>query len=509
MIVSPATTADQGTTVTGYYAIITNSCGFSAISFTNALTLDVAANLVWQGGNPNTNWDLVTTPNFTNSSGSAVVFHAGDNVVFDDTSTNLLVTDIGALAPASVTENSFQAYAFQGSGNIAGTATLLMEGAGTLTFSNANTFTGGTTISSGTVFVKDGNQMGLGFGPVNLAGGSLVYPIKSGVTAIGVTNNINVTADSTLEFDGAGSIALDLFGSLSGSPGVTLSIYHNLNSSAAPDRLRLYGAFTNNLPITISTLGNTVEFAPYNVAGGSQVYNGIISGDGGHLAPHGAGGVIFNGANTINDSGTINNGNSRPLGYSLLFGGGSLGIGADSVSSSPPTIDTSPVGTGNVGIDNTAGNDTIFASGGIHTADPFIYTSATNTVTFTVNGSNNLTLSGTFTLSGADNSGGTNRSIVVNNTAITTISGVVGDAGLVCGLTKNGAGTLVLSTVNTYTGPTLLGGGPLWINGQIDVGGVTVTNGSLGGTGTTLGVVTVNSPGSIAPGTSAYWHLVL
>ena len=74
---SPATPADAFNTAQGYYCIITNTCGFSAISITNSLTLDAPVNIVWQGGNPNTNWDLATTANFTNSIGTAVVFNNG------------------------------------------------------------------------------------------------------------------------------------------------------------------------------------------------------------------------------------------------------------------------------------------------------------------------------------------------------------------------------------------------------------------------------------------------
>jgi len=511
LIISPATTADQATTAAGYYVIITNRCNMvTAISTTNALILDAAANIVWQGGNPNTNWDTGTTPNWTNSAGTPVVFNAGDNVTFDDTSTNPIVTLASShLAPTSVTESAAQNYAFTaGSGSIVGSGSLVMAGTGTLSISNDNSYTGATIISNnGTIAVKDVNQLALGYGPLTLAGGTLWFPIKSTLATIGLTNNVNVTANSTIQYDGAGGFGLNLFGTLNGSPSAVLTIYHNLNNSAATDLLRLYGIFTNNVPINITTLGNTVDFSPYNTSG-NQVYNGVISGGGGRLAPHGNGNVIFNGANTINDSGVNNNGNG-PSGYSLLFEGGNVGIGADSVSSSPPTIDSSPVGTGKVGIDPAGGNDSMFASGGAHTiANPIIYTTA-STVTFTISGSNDLTLAGLFTLSGANNIGGTNRTLQVNNTALTTISGVVGDAGLVCGLTKTGGGTLVLSGTNTYTGPTLVSAGKLWINGQIDVGGVTVTNGSLGGTGIILGAVTNTSPGSIAPGTSAIGTLTI
>ena len=80
LVISPATTADAATVANGYYVIITNSCGLAATSTPVAsLTLEAPANLVWQGGNPNTNWDLATSPNWTNSAGngSAVVFQHG------------------------------------------------------------------------------------------------------------------------------------------------------------------------------------------------------------------------------------------------------------------------------------------------------------------------------------------------------------------------------------------------------------------------------------------------
>ena len=366
MTISPATTADQATAVTGYYVIITNSCGYSATSTTNALILAAPVNLVWQGGNPNTNWDLATTPNWTNSAGSSVVFNSGDNVTFDDSSTNPLVTLVGNnLAPTIVSEIANQSYKFNGSGiALSGSGSLVMGGSGTLTISNANSYTGGTTISSGILAVADPNQMALGFGLVNLAGGTLWFPLKSGAANVGLTNNLNVTANSIIQFDGAGSFGLDLFGVISNSAGATLTFTHNLNNSTAADRIRLYGNFTNNMPIVITTSGDTVEFAPYNPSG-YQVYNGVISGTGGHIAPHDAGNVILNGANTINDSSVQNNGNG-PAGYSLLYGvGGNVGIGADSVSPAPPTIDSSPEVWNRTAwaLDTTAGNASMFASG--------------------------------------------------------------------------------------------------------------------------------------------------
>ena len=511
LVISPATAADAATVANGYYVIITNICGLSATSTPVAsLTLAAPANLVWQGGNPNTNWDLGISPSWTNSAGngSAVVFQTGDGVTFDDSSAQPVVTLVGILAPGSINETAAENYFMYGSGSVAGPTTWLMSGSGTLTISNANSYTGGTTISSGRVVVDDSGQKALGVGTVTLAGGTLEMGLKSGSAAVGLSN-INVTASSTLQFDGAGSYAFNIMNQLTGSSGATLTFLDYLNNSTTPDRVRLYGYFTNNAPMVISTSGNEVDLAPYNTTNGSQVYNGLISGSGGRFVPRGNGSAIFNnGANTFNDSG-VNAGGALGSGYSVLLSSGNVGVGADAASW--PT--SSPLGTGILGIQvgSEGGESHLFASGGAHTiANAIAYTSATNTVTLTLSGSNSLTLAGTFILSGADGTGPTNRTINEQNTTVpSTISGVISDAGLGCGIIKIGAGTLVFSAVNTYDGPTTVSNGTLLVNGQIDTNTVTVAGGTLGGSGIIRGPITVLSGGTLAPGTSAIGTLTI
>jgi len=71
------------------------------------------------------------------------------------------------------------------------------------------------------------------------------------------------------------------------------------------------------------------------------------------------------------------------------------------------------------------------------------------------------------------------------------------------GLIKSGAGTLILSTNNTYTGATTVSNGTLLVNGAIGSSAVTVkTGGTLGGTGSIGGAVTVQGGGTLSPGAS-------
>src|SRR5262249_42945033 len=143
-------------------------------------------------------------------------------------------------------------------------------------------------------------------------------------------------------------------------------------------------------------------------------------------------------------------GGAAPTGYSVFMSSGNVGIGADSVSSTPPTIDSSPLGTGKVGINvgNEGGTCSFFASGGPHTiGNQFQYSttnniSTTNTVTVIFGGDNDLTLSGEFDLALPADVSGTNRTLQVTNTGATTLSGVVGDNGKNCGIIKTGSGTL-------------------------------------------------------------------
>ncbi len=103
----------------------------------------------------------------------------GVTTVFDDTAFTLLEGYEGdvhlesAYAPKKVQVNNSEGhnYTFMGDGAIASTAKLTKEGAGTLTITNANSYTGGTTITAGTLDAAHAGA--LGTGAVSVDGGTL------------------------------------------------------------------------------------------------------------------------------------------------------------------------------------------------------------------------------------------------------------------------------------------------------------------------------------------------
>lgn len=344
-----------------------------------------------------------------------------------------------------------------------GPGSLTKIGAGILRLPTANTYVGNTIISNGTVSV--GNASALGSGTAVLAGGTLDFP-----AATTIANSVQVSQDSTLSFGTSGNSAVVLNGlGLAGTSGRTLTITPTVSVTAST-RVRVNNGLTNSLTFDANlVLNGTFTYATYNNEG-DQVYNGVISGAGilGRRSPLAgvAGRTILNGDNTYS-GGTV-------------IADGAIGFGIDSTGS--PTVTSGPIGTGALSFENNAGTlHRLFASGGARTVGNAINWPATANQDLTIEGSNALTLTGDMDL------GAATRTIACNNSAATTLGGVISNGGL----TKTGPGVLLLNGVNTYSGTT------------------TVSNGTLGGLGTISGPVVVEDPGTLAPGTTGIGTLTV
>ncbi len=163
------------------------------------------------------------------------------------------------------------------------------------------------------------------------------------------------------------------------------------------------------------------------------------------------------------------------------------------------------------------GDAIAFDAGGAFTVTSTVTTPQTinagiqvvGTMTISNSGSGGLTINGNLTLA----SGGTASLLTFggsNPASVTTYNGIINS---VTGLTQSssGAGTLILSNANTYTGPTTISSGSLIVSNTsgsaTGTGPVTVST-SLSGTGFivpntgSVGGNTVNVFGSITPGSA-------
>lgn len=490
LVISPAGSGDVCSGANGYYVTVTGAGPFSTNSEIHSLALGTAKNLIYSGSG---SWDLNNSPSWLNGSLTpGFTFNFGDAVTFDDNGAGGTVPLSGSyLSASSVTVSGSSIYTFSGTGSFAGPGSLLYNASAQLTINNANTYTGGTTISNATANLRLGNLNGLGTGPITmaLAGGKMEI-MQASSSSTGMNGNWNVADDFTVVVDAVNtSFGVVLNGNLIGTPNKTLTINHGSNGSGTnATRIRINGTSTiynANLNLNDSTF----VWSP-SQGSGSQTYNGMISGAGAFLQKNSV--SYLNGANTYS-GGTI------PA-------AGAIGLGIDTTGS-PGSVSSGPIGTGPLSLVNDstttlAGSGMLFAFGGARIIGNQVqYPSASNNLTLVIGGTNHLTFTGPFALNGQDGLGtGTNRTIQVTNTGLTTISGVIGDSGLGVGLVKTGTGALYLDAVNTYTGltsnnsnttntPGLLAGagtiaGPVFVQTNSSIGG---------GSGASIGTLTINN----------------
>ena len=485
---------------------------------TPAITVP-ALNFVWQGDGSANLWNT-SALNWTNS-GTSVAYLNGHNTLFNDTSANRVVDLVGTLTPGSITvSNSTGNYTFgsTGSGLIGGTGGLTKSGAGTLTLSTANTYTGGTTVSGGTLSVNtiaDSSSSAIGnSGTLTLGGGTLSY---SGSSAATTTRAVSLTATSTIELTNG---SLTLSGAVTG----------NTLTKTGNGILTLSGSADNNSLFLNATageveLGKTSSGSVHAVSGITGIANGAtvkLTGTGGDQIN---GGSSFNqGVNGLVAGGTLNlNGNSESLGF--LNGTGGIVEGG---SGTPNLTVGENIASSTFGgvIQNTRGTLSLVKSGGGGTltlsgANTFTGTTTVSSGILTLN--NNLALQNsalvttgggninygvntpTFGgLSGASGNLSTisfvNSYINVQALTLNPLSGTVTFGGSIPNggvynvtLTKTGAGTQVLSGANTYSGITTISAGRLEVTGSLGATTVNVHAGTLAGSGNIGGNVNIAS----------------
>ncbi|KAF0105072.1 MAG: outer membrane autotransporter barrel domain-containing protein [Rhodospirillaceae bacterium] len=381
--------------------------------------------------------------------------------------------------------------------------------------------------TTGGPLIVDGTNVLLGLaGAVSGAGGVTIN--AGGGVQLSATNTYTgpttIASNGQLYVTGPGSIAL--------SSGVANDGIFDISRAWAP--------------VAIQTLSGTgqVSLGAQNlrITNGSSQFAGIIS-DGNNNAPYAypatggsvtvAGGVqVLSGANTYTGGTTVTGGATLGIFHNNNLGtGGRLTLDGGTLAAMAPLVLPRAVELGaNGGVVDTHGNTltltgSVSGAGGLYKQGEGLLVlsgihdylggttvnegtlrlgdgaSLPSTGALTVNGGvfdlngNSITVG---SLSGA---GGTislgSGTLISDDDAATVLASVIAGTG---GLTKTGAGSLNLTAINTYTGPTRVTNGRLAVNGSI-TSDVTVGAGAtLGGAGSIFGSVT--NAGVLAPGNS-------
>ena len=183
----------------GGVATLVSNAGNKTIDL-NITTANPA--LVWAGDTGT--WDIDTTANWAGS----LTYLDGDAVLFDDTSSGtapFTVTLATTLNPGSVTVNNpTKDYTLAGPGVLGGEASVFKSGAGTLTLTGANTYSGGTVLDSSAGTVKatvSATQNSLGTGPVAIGAGATLV--------LDNTNTSGAAVSKANTFTGSGVLTLN------------------------------------------------------------------------------------------------------------------------------------------------------------------------------------------------------------------------------------------------------------------------------------------------------------
>ncbi len=363
---------------------------------------------------------------------------------------------------------------FTMSSPIEGVGSLTKTGAGTLALANGtNIYTGGTTVSVGTLMAT--NNSGSATGSANvLVNSGATLAIGSGSTSGSVSGNI--TDNGTVQFNRSNNITYA--GQISGTGAVMKQGNGMLTLSGAS----LYSGGTT---VSVGTLLVTN-------ASGSATGSGNVSVDSGATLAIGNAGSSGTVSGNITDNGTVQFNRSGMIDYTGQISGAGAVIKQGSGVNAILTLS---------GASTYSGGTTV--SGGTLRAQN-ASGSATGSGDVSVDSGATSEIGG-----GIGTVGGSVSGNIVDNGAVRFNRAVnVAYAGQITGtgtVTKLASGILTISGANTYSGGTTvaISGGTLLANnvsgsatgsGDITVG----LNSTLGGTGAVAGNVTVN--GTLSPG---------
>jgi autotransporter-associated beta strand protein len=393
-------------------------------------------------------------------------------------------------------------------GVVSGSGSLSQIGAGRVTLTNANSYTGSTSITAGTLALSGNGSIASSSG-VSVASGA-------GFDISGTTNGASIVSLSGSGNVNLGSQTLTLTqasghfsGAIHGSGGLTLAsgnetlaganTYTGATMIASNATLTLTSDLASSSVINHGTLdvsASTADVSMNNLSGDGTVllgnhslslnhvngsYTGVIAGNGGLVLSNGS--ETLTGINTYRGGTSINNSvlsvstdaNLGAASGAVSIDGGTLAIIGHAFGDTSRAITLGHAG-GTLDISDTANRFTISQA-------------LSGSGALTKSGAGALVLTGDNSYAGGTTistgslqigDGGTTGSVsgdIVNHGALVfDRSDAVSFHGAISGsgsLTKEGAGTLTLSGTNNYAGPTTINAGTLIADSSSLPGAVT------------------------------------
>ena len=449
-------------------------------------------NVTVNGGTLDLNGNSATVGTLSGSTGAVIT-----------TSSNASVT----LTVSGSTSGTFAGVIQNGSGTVG----LAQAGTGNLTLAGANTYTGDTTLSSGTLTL--GTATALQNSTVNYQGGTLSFGSQTSATLGGL--------------EGAQTLALL---NTSGS-GVNLSVGNNNASTAFTGLI----AGTNPAAVLTKTGAGTLTLDPgaasantlgsmTSNAGALVLKSGTFTNTGTDPSVNGyAVGVGARGGTLTIDGATLNvasgmlkigaaaNGNINILGGTISdpwdFVLGHNGTGSGTQSGGTVTVATM--------YHQDAGSGSYTLTGGtLATRRIYDNTGGANAFTLNLNGGTLKSTAGTTNLIDTSGQNGTQVTVLLGagNTIIDTtdssanivrpMADMSGQAGA---FTKAGTNTLTLSGSNSHSGGTTVSAGVLKIANAnaLGTGSLTVNGGTLNLNGNSVSVAALSGAGGVLTNTGS------
>jgi autotransporter-associated beta strand protein len=482
-----------------------------AFNLANATTLrfNAAANLAWgtygsqlqaaNGGSPAYpyGWTFANHINITDGTANIRVGGNENSVRFTGNVTGgTSGTQTLAIYPGGITAsngdrqpNVFSGTIADGSGGTLGVNIDFFGASGTAqgvfaNLSGQNTFTGPITVTNSKGLFLDGVNgafLGIGGEVYSTGGSGRTFLTGNGYLGGGnYTNTISLSAGTTLTY--LSSANQTLAGEISGNGWVRVegSTTGTLTLSAANTYTGKTVAGAGTLAFT--SIDNVANPNPLGQSSASAA-NLVLRGGTLKYTTGGAASTDRNFA--VFSSSTIDASGSGPLSFTQT--------GAVSPDVTGITA-TTTAGSNTINVNSTAElwvGMTVSMPGvpagrtitTINNATQIVInsgsgvTAGTNSATFGYPGARTLTLSGT-------------------NTGNNTIAGVLQNSAVgasILSLSKSGTGTWLLSAANTYTGGTTVTGGTLTVNGSLADATMSISDGTVDGTG---GILTFNVSGA-------------